>query len=179
MFLANGRYDRERHHESHLAVGVPGTVGGLHAAWVDNGRLPWKRLLQPAIALAREGFMVSDGLARGLRAELPRLKRYPASLAQFSRAGVPYEMGDLLQQEDLARTLERIAEKGARGLLRGRDGAPDREGDEGARRPDHARGPRSATRVYRAAAAARDLPRLRGAHGAAAELRRHRACWSA
>ena len=119
MFLSNGRYDRERHHESHVAVGVPGTVGGLHAAWVDNGRLPWKQLLQPAIALAREGFMVSDGLARGLRAELPRLKRYPASLAQFSRAGVPYEMGDLLQQEDLAKTLERIAEKGARGFYEG------------------------------------------------------------
>ena len=119
MFLANGRYDRERHHESALAVGVPGTVGGLHAAWVDNGRLPWKGLLQPAIALAREGFMVSDGLARGLRAELPRLKRYPASLAQFSRGGVPYEMGDLLKQEDLARTLERIAEKGSRGFYEG------------------------------------------------------------
>ena len=119
MFLANGRYDRERHHESPLAVGVPGTVGGLHAAWVDNGRLPWKGLLQPAIALAREGFMVSDGLARGLRAELPRLKRYPASLAQFSRGGVPYEMGDLLKQEDLARTLERIAEKGSRGFYEG------------------------------------------------------------
>jgi gamma-glutamyltranspeptidase/glutathione hydrolase len=119
MFLVNGRYDRERHHESPLAVGVPGTVGGLHAAWVDNGRLPWKGLLQPAIVLAREGFMVTDGLARGLRAELPRLKRYPASLAQFSHAGVPYEMGDLLKQEDLARTLERIAEKGSRGFYEG------------------------------------------------------------
>jgi gamma-glutamyltranspeptidase/glutathione hydrolase len=119
MFLANGSYDRERHHQSALAVGVPGTVGGLYAAWTDNGRLPWKQLLQPAIALAREGFMVSDGLARGLRAELPRFKRYPASLAQFSRAGVPYEMGDLLKQEDLAKTLERIADKGARGFYEG------------------------------------------------------------
>ena len=123
MFLVNGRYDRERHHEGSLAVGVPGTVGGLHAAWADNGRLPWKQLLQPAIALAREGFMVSDGLARGLRAELPRLTCYPASLAQFSRAGVPYEMGDLLQQENLAKTLERIAEKGARGFYEGETAA--------------------------------------------------------
>ncbi len=119
MFLVNGRYDRERHHEGPLAVGVPGTVAGLHAAWTDNGRRPWKELLQPAIALAREGFMVSDGLARGLRAELKQFKRYPASLAQFTRAGVPYEIGDLLKQEDLARTLERIAEKGARGFYEG------------------------------------------------------------
>jgi gamma-glutamyltranspeptidase/glutathione hydrolase len=88
-------------------------------AWSDAGRLPWKQLLLPAIALAREGFMVSDGLARSLRAELPRLRRYPASLAQFSRAGVPYEIGDLLQQEDLAKTLDVIANKGARGFYQG------------------------------------------------------------
>jgi len=119
MFLSNGRYDRERHHQSPVAVGVPGTVAGLHVAWNDAGRLPWKQLLLPAIALAREGFMVSDGLARSLRAELPRMRRYPASLAQFSRAGVPYELGDLLQQEELAKTLERIAQKGARGFYEG------------------------------------------------------------
>ena len=119
MFLVNGRYDRERHHQSPVAVGVPGTVAGLHVAWNDAGRLPWKQLLLPAIALAREGFMVSDGLARSLRAELPRMRRYPASLAQFSRAGVPYELGDLLQQEELAKTLERIAQKGARGFYEG------------------------------------------------------------
>ena len=84
-----------------------------------TGTLPWKGLLQPAIALAREGFMVTDGLARGAAGELPRLKRYPASLAQFSRGGVPYEMGDMLKQEDLARTLERIAAKGPRGFYEG------------------------------------------------------------
>jgi len=63
--------------------------------------------------------MVSDGLARSLREVLPQMKRYPASIAQFSRQGVPYEMGDVLQQPDLARTLERIAEKGARGFYEG------------------------------------------------------------
>jgi gamma-glutamyltranspeptidase/glutathione hydrolase len=119
MFLKDGSYDRERHHEGPLAVGVPGTVAGLHQAWSDYGRQPWKRLLQPAMGLAREGFMVSDGLARALRAELPRLKRYPASLAQFSRAGIPYEMGDVLKQPDLARTLERVAAKGAKGFYEG------------------------------------------------------------
>ncbi|HXY39016.1 MAG TPA: gamma-glutamyltransferase, partial [Vicinamibacteria bacterium] len=90
MFLANGAYSQERHHESHLAVGVPGTVAGLQMAWLDYGRLPWKDLLRPAIGLARDGFLVSDGLARSLREVLPRMKRYPASLAQFSRDGTPY-----------------------------------------------------------------------------------------
>ncbi len=119
MFLRDGKYSYELHHDSPLAVGVPGTVAGLHMAWTDNGRMPWRDLLQPAIALAREGFMVSDGLARSLREVLPQMKRYPASLAQFSRQGVPYEMGDLLQQPDLAKTLERIAEKQARGFYEG------------------------------------------------------------
>ena len=119
MFLRGGKYSSELHHDSPLSVGVPGTVAGLAMAWRDNGRMPWKGLLQPAISLAREGFMVSDGLARSLREVLPSMKRYPASLAQFSRQGVPYEMGDLLQQPDLARTLERIAEKGARGFYDG------------------------------------------------------------
>jgi gamma-glutamyltranspeptidase/glutathione hydrolase len=119
LFLRDGKYSSERHHDSPVSVGVPGTVAGLNMAWADNGRMPWKGLLQPAISLAREGFMVSDGLARSLREVLPKMKRYPASLAQFSRQGVPYEMGDVLQQPDLARTLERIAEKGARGFYDG------------------------------------------------------------
>jgi len=123
MFLRDGRYSYDLHHDSHLSVGVPGSVAGLHMAWIDNGRLPWKGLLEPAIALAREGFMVSDGLARSLREVLPQMKRHPASIAQFSRQGTPYEMGEMLQQPDLAKTLVRIAEKGARGFYDGETAA--------------------------------------------------------
>ena len=119
MFLRDGKYDPVLHHDSHVAVGVPGTVAGLHRAWREHGRLPWRRLLEPAIALAREGFPVSDGLARSLREFAPKFARYPASQAQFSRAGKPYEMGDLLQQPDLAKTLGRIAEDGPDGFYRG------------------------------------------------------------
>ena len=119
MFLKDGKYDAVRHHDSHLAVGVPGTVAGLHLAWQEHGRLPWKRLVQPAIALARDGFVVSDGLARSLKEVLPEMKRYPASVAQFTKGGVPYEMGDVLKQPDLARTLERIAESGPAGFYEG------------------------------------------------------------
>ena len=39
MFLANGEYNAAQHHNSHLAVGVPGTVAGLHLAWSERGRL--------------------------------------------------------------------------------------------------------------------------------------------
>ena len=119
MFLRDGKYDPGLHHDSHLAVGVPGTVAGLHMAWKEKGRLPWRRLVDPAIALARDGFPISDGLARSLKEILPSMKKYPASVAAFSRVGTPYEMGDVLKQPDLARTLDRIADGGPAGFYEG------------------------------------------------------------
>ncbi|MFM8354956.1 MAG: gamma-glutamyltransferase [Gammaproteobacteria bacterium] len=120
MWLANGEYSFERHHFGHMAVGVPGTVAGLHRAWQAHGKLPWRRLVEPAIVLAREGFPVTHELARSLAATLPRMQKYPASIAQFSRAGTPYAPGDLLRQPDLADSLERIAEAGPAGFYKGR-----------------------------------------------------------
>ncbi|RPJ51498.1 MAG: gamma-glutamyltransferase, partial [Acidobacteria bacterium] len=119
MFLRDGGYDEDLHHYSHLSVGVPGSVAGLHLAWQEKGRLPWKRLLEPAIRLARDGFGVSQGLSDSLRTILPRMQKYPASVAQFSKQGVPYEPGDILRQPDLARTLERIASQGPAGFYEG------------------------------------------------------------
>ena len=119
MFLRDGKYDAERHYRSHLSVGVPGSVAGLHLAWKENGRLPWKRLVEPAVALARDGFPVNDHLARSLKRELPALSKHPASRAQFSKDGAPYEIGDVLKQPDLARTLQRIADEGPAGFYEG------------------------------------------------------------
>lgn len=120
MFIGkDGRYDPERHHYSHVAVGVPGTVAGLHLAWKENGKLSWRRLVDPAVRLARDGFALSEGLARSLQAVLPEMKKYPASLAAFSKAGVAYEPGEVFRQPDLARTLERIAAEGPAGFYSG------------------------------------------------------------
>jgi gamma-glutamyltranspeptidase/glutathione hydrolase len=71
------------------------------------------------MTLARDGFVVSEGLARSLAAALPAFRAHPASLAQFSKAGRPYEAGDVLRQRDLARTLERIAARGPDGFYDG------------------------------------------------------------
>ena len=120
MFLAGGAYDAERHHDSHVAVGVPGSVAGLHRAWMDHGRLPWRRLVEPAIALARDGFILSHDRAASLAGVLPRMARYPASVAAFSNNGEPYAAGDRLRQPDLAATLERIADDGPAGFYAGR-----------------------------------------------------------
>jgi gamma-glutamyltranspeptidase/glutathione hydrolase len=119
MFLQNGQYDARTHHDSYLSIGVPGTVAGLHLAWKDHGQLPWKRLVEPAIALARDGFVVSEGLARSIERVLPSMRNYAASIAQFSKNGVPYNAGEVLRQPDLARTLARIAELGPAGFYEG------------------------------------------------------------
>ena len=119
MFLVDGAYDAGRHHNSHLAVGVPGTVAGLYLAWEDHGRLPWRRLVEPAVALARDGFVLSHALATSLAGVLPRMRHYPASVAAFSRDGAPYEPGDLFRQPDLARALDRIAAQGTAGFYAG------------------------------------------------------------
>ncbi len=119
MWLKEGKYDFDRHHNSHRAVGVPGSVAGLHLAWQEHGSRPWKDLVLPAVALARDGFEVTPGLARSLQAMLPEFTKYPASLAQFSKNGQPYQPGDILKQPDLARTLGRIAEHGRAGFYEG------------------------------------------------------------
>jgi gamma-glutamyltranspeptidase/glutathione hydrolase len=123
MWLVDGKNDSQVHHNSHRAVGVPGTVAGLHLAWKTHGSRPWKDLVLPAVKLARDGFEVSDGLARSLQRTLPSFKKYPASLAQFSKNGTPYAAGDLLKQPDLARTLQRIADQGPAGFYEGETAA--------------------------------------------------------
>jgi gamma-glutamyltranspeptidase/glutathione hydrolase len=123
MWLKDGKYDFETHHNSHLAVGVPGTVAGLHLAWKEAGSKPWKELLAPSIRLARDGFELTHGLARSLANVLDNFEKYPASLAQFSKSGKPYEAGEIFKQPDLARTLTRIADQGPAGFYEGETAA--------------------------------------------------------
>jgi len=102
-----------------VAVGVPGTVAGLHEAHRLHGSLPWRDLIAPAVHLARGGFPVSRRLAASLRDLQPYRKRFPA-LAQFMRSdGTPLQPGDTLRQEILAGTLERIALDGPGAFYQG------------------------------------------------------------
>lgn len=119
MFLKDGKYDWDLHHAHGPAVGVPGTVAGLHMAWKEHGKLPWKRLVGPAIKLARDGIVVTDDMERSLKRMLPWWKDYPASVEPLKKNGEYYRNGDLLKQPDLAQTLERIANEGPPGFYEG------------------------------------------------------------
>ena len=122
MFLdAEGNADPDVSRYSHKASGVPGTVAGLYLAHRQFGRLPWKRMLQPAIRLAREGIVVSHDMAGALARRQERMCRNEASCRYFYRAdGTPYAMGDRLVQKDLGRSLELIAKGGPDAFYRGR-----------------------------------------------------------
>ena len=122
MYLdANGDVVTERVRFSHLAAGVPGTVAGLYAAHQRFGRLPWKRLVQPAIEQARKGIVVSYDMAQMLKARRESLCQNPAACGYYYKAGgIPYEPGERIVQADLASTLERIAKQGPDGFYKGR-----------------------------------------------------------
>ncbi len=114
MFLdEDGNVDLERARFSHLSAGVPGTVAGLWRAHRDYGKLPWKRVVEPAIRLARDGFEVTYDLAGLLASRQQRMCRFEAACRYFYKpGGEPYEPGERLVQPDLADTLEAIAEQG-------------------------------------------------------------------
>jgi gamma-glutamyltranspeptidase/glutathione hydrolase len=120
MFLdENGEYSSQIHHRSHLAVGVPGTVAGFALAHEKYGSTDWARLVNPAVAFAADGIELSESLAGSLRGTLRSMESYPASMAKFSKDGEPYAAGELWQQPDLARTLERIRDQGRDGFYLG------------------------------------------------------------
>ncbi len=120
MFLDEyGDYSSEIHHNSYLSVGVPGTVAGFFKAHESYGSLPWHQLVEPAVKLARDGFRMTPGLTESLERIIERMQPYPASVAQFSKNGQPYRVGELFRQPDLAGTLERIMRDGRDGFYAG------------------------------------------------------------
>jgi gamma-glutamyltranspeptidase/glutathione hydrolase len=114
-----GEYSEEVHHDSHLAVGVPGTVAGFDKAHRLYGTMNWERLVYPSVAIAQDGFEVDERLARGLERLVRRQGAHPATVAAFSRAGTPYVAGDTLRQPDLANSLQRIMLHRRDGFYRG------------------------------------------------------------
>lgn len=119
MFTKDGAYSWDLHHASGRAVGIPGTVAGFYLAWQEHGKLPWSRLVAPAIVLARDGIVVTDDMERSLITMRPTWKGHAGTLSQFTKNGEPYRAGDIIKQLELAEALERIAESGPAGFYEG------------------------------------------------------------
>ncbi|MCK1736380.1 gamma-glutamyltransferase [Bradyrhizobium sp. 138] len=123
IFLGpDGKPDVAKSRDSALGIGVPGTVAGLALALekYGSGQFTLAQLIEPAIALARDGFVVSDDMADTLPGWHRRLVRWPSSAKIFSRPdGTPISEGDKLVQGDLAETLSAVAAQGPRGFYEG------------------------------------------------------------
>ncbi len=120
------------------AAGVPGNVAGFEVAHKRFGKLPWKDLVLPAVALARDGVVLDSfhagdmgWAAKNMGEYVKALEANPksppallaaakATVARFAKPdGTPYATGERWMQPELAKTLEAIAKGGAKAFYRG------------------------------------------------------------
>jgi len=102
----------------HLAAGVPGTVDGLIEAHKKYGSLDFKELIQPAIDLATNGFKLSPKEVARFNKFQEDFKKYNTTQPVFVKE-IPWKVGDLLVQQELAHTLSLIRDKGKAGFYEG------------------------------------------------------------
>ena len=102
-------------HIGSASCAVPGNAAGLEASHRAYGSLPWPRLIEPAIELARRGFELT-GQQSYLHGILDVILRHTAEGRRVYRKRTA---GEVLQLPDLGDTLERIAQQGARELYEG------------------------------------------------------------
>jgi gamma-glutamyltranspeptidase/glutathione hydrolase len=96
------------------AVSTPGNANAWETLAKQYGKLPWPRLLAPAIKLADDGFVISARAAGHIASEFPAFPEHARRI--YGKDGRPLRAGDRLVQKDLARSLRLLAAQGARAL---------------------------------------------------------------
>ncbi len=119
--VTQARFDRmiAAHAVGPAAAGVPGSVAGLDLVLARFGRLGRKRVLARAITLARDGFRLGHHQELMIEWAWPELSRDPEARRIFGDGDTPKHEGDRVVQPELARTLERIADRGDPGFYSG------------------------------------------------------------
>ena len=104
------------------ASGVPGSVAGMWLAHKKHGTLPWKALVQPAVTLAEQGFVVPEKLAQLIEDYIAHLnnKNIKVNFASYFATATA---GALFKQPELAATLKRIRDDGQDGFYQGETAA--------------------------------------------------------
>jgi gamma-glutamyltranspeptidase/glutathione hydrolase len=101
------------------AVTVPGAVDGWTRLLADYGTLPLSRLLEPAIALAEQGFVVAPRVAADWALHQERISRHPGARAHLFKDGTVPRVGEIMRFPALAGTLRTIAREGREGFYAG------------------------------------------------------------
>lgn len=122
MYLdASGNVIPEKSSIGVFSVGVPGTVAGMEAMHRKFGSLPWKELIQPAIDIARQGHVLTFREARGLNANKSDfINQNKGNSYLINPNHMDWKKDDILMQEDLANTLERILRDKSKGFYQGK-----------------------------------------------------------
>ncbi|MFW8592064.1 gamma-glutamyltransferase [Glaciecola sp. 2405UD65-10] len=101
------------------ASGTPGSVAGMWLAHKKHGSLPWKTLVQPAVTLAEEGFVVHPKLASSISRYITRLEKREIEV-NFADYFAEAKEGKVFKQAELAATLKLIRDKGQDGFYKGK-----------------------------------------------------------
>ena len=99
-----------------LAVGVPGTVAGLVAIHEKFGTIPWKELVQPAIDLALDGYLVTEKQEKSFNSKIEDFISVNGPETFYAQG---FKSGDCVKNIALANTLKRIAKFGKSGFYEG------------------------------------------------------------
>lgn len=102
-----------------LSVAVPGELAGLHKAWEEHGKLPWRMLVQPAEALARRGFKVSPYLRMQMERTKLGILADKGLRDVFTSNGDILQIGDICHNEKLAETLRKVSIYGLKAFYNG------------------------------------------------------------
>lgn len=95
-----------------LSMGVPGEIAGLHEAWLRHGRLSWKTLFEPAIKLAKEGFVVAPYLGLNIGRHAHMILNDTGLRQVYAPNGKLLRAGEKCYNVKLAHSLEEVAEHG-------------------------------------------------------------------
>ena len=122
MFLdEKGNYDRKKAQFSLLSAGVPGTVAGLYYALNKYGTLSWSKVLDPAIKLAEDGFVVPHDLSSVLANYKKRLTANEATAkAYYKKNKETYSPGEVIKLPDLAWSLKELKKVGPDAFYKGK-----------------------------------------------------------
>jgi gamma-glutamyltranspeptidase/glutathione hydrolase len=110
--------DRSVGYRAATVPSTPATLAYVHRCY---GRLPWKAVLEPAIAYANDGYSITQLQQRLLAREQQRFEQVDSQsgIKRFFKNGEPYKEGDIFKQPELAEVLRRLADRGVEEFYRG------------------------------------------------------------
>lgn len=116
----NGKIEGNQKREGGKAAGIPGEVAGLLYALENYGTMSREEVMRPAVNLARNGFIVTPTLSNDIKDTYDKMLKYSETGEVFlTEDGFPYETGDRFKNEEMAKTLEIIIDKGRDGFYKG------------------------------------------------------------